>query len=318
MAQTYFGNDNIIDFHGGGIDLKFPHHENEIAQSTQYKYRYQQQQNLIKNGKVHSLPNSNQNSNEDDLLFCNCWFHNGFVNMGNEKMSKSLGNFITLQTACPTKLDQRAYRYLIVSSQYRNPLSFTEQIMQASKKSLQRIDKIKAQLDHIHTTSTDTSIIPLSESDSDLIRTVIPKEIQNFESAILDDLSMPRAAAALFNLVKAAEQELKQNDESRDIHGLLGIRTAMLQMDQVFGILDETHVDTTHQNNGTLTTEDSSNNDSNSAVPDEVLRLVQARINAKEAQDYTLADTIRQQIKNEYGYVIKDVKGSLPIITPVE
>ena len=251
--------------------------------------------------------------------------------MGNEKMSKSLGNFITLQTLCPTKLDQRAYRYLIVSSQYRNPLSFTEQIMQASKKSLQRIDKIKLQLDqlllqHTSTTTTTTTIEglldPKSESDSALIQTVIPKEIQNFEAAILDDLSMPRAAAALFNLVKAAEQEMKKDETQRDISGLLGIRTAMLQMDQVFGILEETHTDTTTNTSesSSMSTDDARNNSKNAnmPIPDEVLQLVQERINAKEAQDYTLADTIRQQIKNEYGYVIKDVKGGAPIITPVE
>ena len=158
------------------------------------------------------------------------------------------------------------------------------------------------------------------ETDSDLIRTVVPKEIQNFESAILDDLSMPRAVAALFNLVKAAEQEMKKDEASRDIPGLLNIRAAMLQMDQVFGILDETNSDTINKSDGTLMADDSSNigSDSNMAVPHEVLRLVQERINAKEAQDYALADTIRQQIKNEYGYDIKDVKGGAPILTPVE
>ena len=163
---------------------------------------------------------------------------------------------------------------------------------------------------------------PKSESDSALIQTVIPKEIQNFEAAILDDLSMPRAAAALFNLVKAAEQEMKKDETQRDIPGLLGIRTAMLQMDQVFGILEETHTDTTTNTSesSSMSTDDARNNSKNAnmPIPDEVLQLVQERINAKEAQDYTLADTIRQQIKNEYGYVIKDVKGGAPIITPVE
>ena len=326
MAQTYFGiTDTVIDFHGGGIDLKFPHHENEIAQSTQLKYRYQQQrqQQQQQNGKVPSLPslsktNNNDDDDDDETLFCNCWFHNGFVNMGNEKMSKSLGNFITLQTACPTKLDQRAYRYLIVSSQYRNPLSFTEQIMQASKKSLQRIDKVKAQLDQILRLTTE-SHDQMDESDSsDLVRSVIPQEMHNFETAVLDDLSMPRAAAALFNLVKAAEQEMKQDTAPRDVPGLLGIRSAMLQMDQVFGILlDETNVDDTiHGDNSDAT--DKNNKDSNTTIPDAVRRLVQERIDAKEAQNYELADSIRQTIMKEYGFIIKDVKGGEPIITPVE
>ena len=91
MARKYLG--DTIDIHGGGIDLKFPHHENEIAQSQGVT------------GKV----------------FCNCWMHNGFVNINNEKMSKSLGNFLTLRGACPTPIEVRAYRYLVISSQYRNP-----------------------------------------------------------------------------------------------------------------------------------------------------------------------------------------------------
>ena len=127
---------------------------------------------------------------------------------------------------------------------------------------------------------------------------------------------MPRAAAALFNLVKTAEQELKK-DEPHDIQGLLGIRSAMIQMDQVFGVLDETSTDSTSKANASLAADDS-NNDANVAVPDEVLQLVQDRIKAKDAADYALADTIRQQIKNEYGYMIKDVKGGEPIITRVE
>jgi cysteinyl-tRNA synthetase len=112
MAKKYLG--ESIDIHCGGIDLKFPHHENEIAQSE----------------------------GASGKKFCSCWLHNGFVNIGDEKMSKSKGNFLTLRGACPSSMDVRAYRYLVVSSQYRNPLSFTEEAMKAAKGALSRLDSI--------------------------------------------------------------------------------------------------------------------------------------------------------------------------------
>jgi cysteinyl-tRNA synthetase len=301
MAQTYFGHSTPIDFHGGGIDLKFPHHENEIAQSSGWKRRWNAATGMPR------VNGSDDIKEDDELMFCNCWFHNGFVNMGMEKMSKSLGNFITLQDACPTALDQRAYRYLVLSSSYRNPLSFTPLIMQASKNAVLRIDRVKAQLDQIArvTISDFASVSTLADS-------VVPQTLDFFEKAILDDLSMPRAAASLFDLVKAAEVELKISpEEERDVRGLLAIRTALQEMDRVLGVFDraiESNDDT----------EDSSSSGQvESAVPLDVLDLVQQRIDAKSAQDYALADEIRQRILHEYGYVIKDVKGGDPIVTPV-
>jgi len=83
----------------GGTDLRFPHHENEIAQS----------EGVLGKGC----------GTEEGREFCGCWVHNGFVNMGDQKMSKSLGNTLTLQSECPTGLEKRAFRYLVVSSHYR-------------------------------------------------------------------------------------------------------------------------------------------------------------------------------------------------------
>mmetsp|Transcript_2311 Transcript_2311/g.3244 ORF Transcript_2311/g.3244 Transcript_2311/m.3244 type:complete len:432 (-) Transcript_2311:623-1918(-) len=119
MARKYLG--DTIDVHCGGVDLRFPHHENEIAQSE----------------------------GATGNTFCNCWVHNGFVNINDEKMSKSLGNFLTLRGACPKADDVRAYRYLVVSSQYRNPLSFTDQAMSAAKGALKRMDKTKQEIDAV-------------------------------------------------------------------------------------------------------------------------------------------------------------------------
>ena len=79
-----------------------------------------------------------QGEGASDVKFCNCWIHNGFVNIGDEKMSKSKGNFLTLRGA--GSVDVRAYRYLVVSSQYLNPLSFTDAAMKALKNALKRMD----------------------------------------------------------------------------------------------------------------------------------------------------------------------------------
>merc|ERR1712157_563747 len=175
---------------------KFPHHENEIAQS-----------------ECANCGNK----------FCNYWVHNGFVNIGEEKMSKSKGNFLTLRTACTKPDDIRAYRYLVVSSQYRNPLTFTQKAIDASKNALKRIDKVRLQISNIlgeedlhsvqedqHEVSTSLSSSPLDNNNKSPITTEVTKHLNNFNLALLDDLSMPRAAASLFAIVKLAESHFKQ------------------------------------------------------------------------------------------------------------
>jgi cysteinyl-tRNA synthetase len=101
--------------------------------------------------------------------FCICWLHNGFVNINDEKMSKSLGNFLTLRTACPEPQQVRAYRYLVMSSQYRNPLSFTPEVMAASEKTLNRIDKTMAQI-----SQALSGVEPEYNESSELATSIVP------------------------------------------------------------------------------------------------------------------------------------------------
>jgi len=285
MARKFFG-DETIDLHGGGVDLKFPHHENEIAQS----------EGVTGN------------------TFCNCWFHNGFVNLDNEKMSKSLGNFLTLRTACPTATDIRAYRYLIVSSQYRNPLAFTPEAMKASKNAIKRIDKVKMEIEQALEKAGS------QEGPSMIADSVVPSILQNFEAAIRDDLSMPRAAASLFSLVKEAEREFKRvagndsNEENAaqlDFAGLRSILSALEQMDRVFGIFYQVQVpdDGSMQGGGDEGSADE--------IPTQVVELVSQRSAAKEAKDWELADSLRARIV-ALGFALKDVKGGEPIISRIE
>ena len=287
MARKYLG--DTIDLHAGGVDLKFPHHENEIAQSE----------------GANCAP------------FCNCWIHNGFVNIGDEKMSKSKGNFLTLRGACPTSDDVRAYRYLVVSSQYRNPLSFTDTALSAAKGALKRLDRAKEMIGDA-----------LSNGEKDInansgIVALVEKELANFEVAIADDLSMPRASASLFSVVKLAEKEFKRvakaandfdGDESKvlpplDLVGLASIQQALDKMDQVFGIYYEVP-----KENGPDGIDENSASGGEVTVPDEVMDLVEQRSAAKDAKDWELADSLRSKI-TELGFTVKDVKGGDPLVS---
>lgn len=290
MARKYLG--DSIDVHCGGIDLKFPHHENEIAQSE----------------------------GATGKKFCNCWLHNGFVNIGDEKMSKSKGNFLTLRGACSTSDDIRAYRYLVVSSQYRNPLSFTEAAVGAAKGALKRMDNVMRQLnDALEGADIDTINEKEEESNMSL---AVDTELNNFEVAIADDLSMPRAAASLFGVVKLAETEFKRhkkeqkNAESEDdvtildFDGLHAVRNAIVQMDKVFGIFYEVPKD--KNDDGSEKMEEIIND----SIPEEVTKLVQARTEAKVANDWDVADSLRKEI-TELGFAVKDVKGGDPIVSRI-
>jgi cysteinyl-tRNA synthetase len=293
MARKYLG--DTVDIHGGGCDLQFPHHENEIAQSEGVT------------GKC----------------FCNCWVHNGFVNINEEKMSKSLGNFLTLRTACPKAVDVRAYRFFVMSSQYQKQLGFTPQAMDGARSALKRIDRVMQQIDETlegneDATSTSDPSSPLAD--------VASKGLKNFESALLDDLSMPRASAALFSLIKGAEKEFKrvkklskdpENDAKLDLEGLKQVQTVMRKMDQVFGIFYEvplTEEEKKQQKEGAGGKAEST---AVVEISDEVKELVLKRTNAKEAKDWELADSLRARI-SELGFAVKDVKGGDPIVTKID
>ena len=301
MARQYLG--PTIDLHAGGIDLKFPHHENEIAQSE----------------GANCAP------------FCNCWVHNGFVNIGDEKMSKSKGNFLTLRNACPTAEDVRAYRYLVVSSQYRNPLSFTEAALGAAKGALKRLDRIQVMIDDALLNYNNSNEDDDKDKDnSSTIAATVEKELANFEVAIADDLSMPRASACLFSIVKAAEKEfkrvakLKKEDDSEeeeeeeapslDLVGLARVQKALKQMDQVFGIYYE--VPQVMGEESTAGTDGDEGDVNGGAIPEDVMDLVVQRTAAKDAKDWELADSLRAKI-TELGFVVKDVKGGDPIVSKV-
>mmetsp|Transcript_21560 Transcript_21560/g.59818 ORF Transcript_21560/g.59818 Transcript_21560/m.59818 type:complete len:599 (+) Transcript_21560:57-1853(+) len=297
MIRKFFGSETI-DLHGGGVDLKFPHHENEIAQSEGA---------MMATAKAHG-----NHDGPCSCVFCNCWFHNGFVNIGDEKMSKSLGNFLTLRGACPTGDDVRAYRYLVISSQYRSALAFTHEAMNASKNAIKRIDKVRAQMEEALAAAGSGTDDGVNGGESNIADSIVPGALQNFETALTDDLSMPRATAALFSVVKAAEQELKrvakEGDSLLDLKGLQAAWDAMNTMDQIFGIFYEVPYTAEEEEKA------QEQNGCADAVPDEVLQLVSERTAAKEAKDWEMADSLRSRI-TDLGFAVKDVKGGEPIVS---
>lgn len=250
MAMKLLGEQ--IDIHGGGIDLVFPHHENEAAQCEAHS------------GKQ----------------FARFWLHNGFVNINNEKMSKSLGNFRTLRDIVQKRIDARAFRYMVVTSQYRSPLAFTDDCLDAARSAIKRLDSLRQKL---------SSVKGQVGGDSQILQ-IVERARGEFVAAMNDDLNTPRAAAAMFSVVNAAEKLLNRNE--------LGLSDAKIALDSldyfdtVFGIDYQPNFD-----------EDAE--EEMASVPIEIAALLDERNAARKVKDYQLADSLRDRI-GIAGYAIVD------------
>lgn len=168
MIDSIFGNEKI-DIHGGGFDLKFPHHENEIAQA-----------------KAH-----------DHNKLANIWMHNGFVNFGDEKMSKSLGNVVLAKDAI-AKYGANAMRFLILTTHYRAPVQFTEETISSTQNELLKISKTYSQL-----------AVALQVNGGSLDKKDV--DIANFLSFLADDFNTANALTELFGAIKTANMDLRKN-----------------------------------------------------------------------------------------------------------
>jgi cysteinyl-tRNA synthetase len=187
-----------IDIHGGGNDLIFPHHENEIAQTESYT------------GK----------------LFARYWVHNGMLQLGSgEKMSKSLGNFVSIKDFLQ-KRDADVMRMLVLSSNYRAPLTFSEETQDAAEKSLERLKTALR--------PADASAKGLAAEAASALVAQAASTKQSFVDAMDDDFNTPLALAALYELVKAlntardqgatTEQLGSAQETLRELTGVLGLR----------------------------------------------------------------------------------------------
>ncbi len=175
MSKKYLGEQ--IDIHGGGEDLVFPHHENEIAQSEACS----------------------------GCVFSKYWMHNAFLNIDNKKMSKSLGNFFTVREISE-KYDLQILRFFMLNAHYRSPLNFSADLMESSKNALERI---LTAVDNLKYLSEHAKVIKLTEEEAQKAEEAKKYE-QEFDVAMDDDFNTADAIAAVFELVKFANTYAKE------------------------------------------------------------------------------------------------------------
>lgn len=243
MANKYLG--KTIDIHCGGQDLIFPHHENEIAQSE------------CANG----------------CSFARFWMHNGYINIDNRKMSKSLGNFFTVREVAE-KFGYEPIRYIMVASHYRSPINYSVDIIMQAKNALERLYTLKDNLDFAIKNATE---------NNEEIPAFLEESKANFINALDDDLNTADAIGVLFTLVKQINI-LISNKAAKNV--LLACRDLFLSFTDVLGFLYE----------------DKSDN-----LDKEVEELIAKRTEARKNKDFALADSIRDKLK-EMGIELLDTK----------
>lgn len=248
MSKKYLGEQ--IDIHAGGEDLIFPHHENEIAQSE------------AANGKE----------------FAKYWMHNGFLNIDNRKMSKSLGNFFTVREISE-KYDLQILRFFMLSAHYRSPLNFSADLMEAAKTSLERI---LTAAENLRFLSKNADAGALTEEEEALL-TDSDKYVQGFEEAMDDDFNTADAIASVFELVKFINTTA---DGSRSKEYLDGLYEKLFRLTDVLGIIVEKKEE---------------------MLDDEIEALIEKRQAARKERNFALADQIRDELLAK-GIILEDTR----------
>lgn len=246
MVRRYLG--DTIDIHCGGQDLIFPHHENEIAQSE------------CCNG----------------VPFANYWMHNGYINVDNVKMSKSLGNFFTVRDVAE-KYGYEPIRYLMISSHYRSPINYSVDIIDQCKASLTRLHTCRDSLDFALNNAGDGEPENAAE-----IRAQMEARKQQFIEAMDDDLNTADGLAAVFELVRDINVSVLQSGSKALI------TEAMKLFDELTGVLGIVYP---HEKEETL--------------DDDIEKLIEARQAARKAKNWAEADRIRDELKDK-GIVLED------------
>lgn len=244
MARKYLG--DTIDIHAGGQDLAFPHHENEIAQSEALT----------------------------EKAFARYWMHNGYINIDNEKMSKSLGNFVLVHEIIK-RHDPQVLRFFMLSVHYRNPINYSEELIENTQSALERIKTSYQNLKHRVELSAD-----LTENDQEWLDQ-IQKLRGQFVEAMDDDFNTANGISVLFELSKLANLYLMEKNTAVAV-----IETLMSEFETLFNVLG-------------LTLEEEM------LLDDEIEELIQKRIQARKDRDFQLADDIRDQLK-EMNIILED------------
>lgn len=248
MSKKYLGDQ--IDIHAGGEDLIFPHHENEIAQSEAC------------NG----------------VEFSKYWMHNGFLNIDNKKMSKSLGNFFTVRDISE-KYDLQVLRFFMLSAHYRSPINFSAELMEAAKNGLDRILTAVGNLKHMEENLKNDE---LSEAEKENLKST-EEFVAKFKASMEDDFNTADAISAIFELVKFANVSVNE-DSSKAYAGKL--KKLIVTLSDVLGIIAEKQ---------------------DEILDEEIEKLIEERQMARKEKNFGRADEIRA-ILFEQGIVLEDTR----------
>ena len=248
MAKKYLGDE--IDIHAGGEDLIFPHHENEIAQSE------------AANGKE----------------FSRYWMHNGFLNIDNRKMSKSLGNFFTVREI-GEKYDLQVLRFFMLSAHYRSPLNFSADLMEASKNALDRIINAVENLKFLAGNGAEGE---MTEAEQKEVEGLAEFE-KKFDEAMDDDFNTADAIAAIFELVKYANSNVTAENTKAFINT---VKEKIVSLADILGLIVEKEEE---------------------ILDSDIEKLIEERQAARKEKNFARADEIRNLLL-EKGIVLKDTR----------
>lgn len=252
MANKYLG--KSIDIHSGGLDLTFPHHENEIAQSE----------------------------GANCCKFANYWLHNGFINVDNQKMSKSLGNFFTVRDVAKV-YPYEVIRFFMLSAHYRSPINYSADILEQARAGLERIQNCMDNVNFLLPNAKEEPEENLAE-----IRTKLEQNRQKFIDAMDDDLNTADAIAAIFDLVREVNS-LAAPEKQPSKALLTAAKDLMLELCGVLGIPCEKKQE---------------------LLDADIEALIRERQEARKAKNFQRADEIRDQLK-EMGIVLEDTKNGV-------
>lgn len=245
MNKRYLG--DSIDIHCGGKDLVFPHHENEIAQSEA----------------------------ANDAPFAKYWMHNGYINVDNVKMSKSLGNFKTVREIANV-YGYEVIRYFLISSHYRSPINYSIDIIEQCQSALDRLYTCRESLDFaIKNAKSDI------DDDEEILK-LIASSKDEFIKAMDDDLNTADGIAAVFNLVSTINTEIINKEVSLNV-----CKKAAEMFDELTGVLGLLY------------------NRKSNDIDDDIEKLIEQRQTARANKDWATADKIRDELKAK-GIILKD------------
>ena len=247
MAMKYLG--ETIDIHGGGPDLIFPHHENEIAQSE------------AATGKP----------------FARFFMHVGYLNINNQKMSKSLGNFFTVRDILKT-YDPEVLRFFMLSSHYRSPINFSQDLMGQAKSSLERLYNALYSMEHLEKAAVDKN---LTENDREYLGNLRTNK-HKFIKAMDEDFNTADAIASLFDIVREYNMNIDENSSRKLI---VETKEILLTLGSVLGFFRKFTEKT--------------------LLDEEIEQKIRERQQAREDKNYLLADKIRDELKSQ-GIILED------------